>query len=310
MRRILLVSAAAALLLAGCGSSDTDTTVGSLGDVKVSSGDTPTVTVAKGFSVTKTETKVLKQGTGAEVASGEAVKVNYVAVNGRTGKQFDSSFTTGKPYTVDLVETKILPGFIKGLEGQKIGSRVLVAISPKDGFGQAQKKLDIEKNDTIVFLFDIDSKVPTEASGAAVKLPKDLPKIVLGADKHPSGFKKTGDTAAKQSEPSAHVVIQGYGPAIEAGQTVRMEYVGQIYPDGTIFDESWTRADPFDAPIGTGALIKCWDDLIPGQKIGSRVVLVCPSDVAYGDDPNDANRSPDIKAGDTLIFAIDLLDAS
>ena len=64
------------------------------------------------------------------------------------------------------------------------------------------------------------------------------------------------------------------------------------------------------APIGTGKLIPCWDQLIPGQKIGSRVVLVCPSKVAYGDEPNDPNRSPDIKAGGTLIFAIDLLDAS
>lgn len=311
MRRILLASAASLLLFAGCGGSDQETSAsGSLDDVSVSAGGTPKVTVDKGFAVDKTVSKVLKAGGGAAVVAGDAIKVNYVAVNGRTGKQFDSSFTTDKPFTVDLTNNSILPGFIKGLEGRTMGSRVLVAISPKDGFGQAQQQMDIKKDDTLVFLFDIVSKVPAEASGKAVALPKDLPKITYDADKHPNGFKKTSATKSKQTEPSAHVVIQGDGPAITKGQTVRFEYVGQVYPDGKRFDESWSRPEPFAPPIGTGSLIPCWDDLIPGQQVGSRIVLVCPSKVAYGDDPNDPNRSPDIKAGDTLIFAIDLLDAS
>ncbi len=309
MRRIILASVAAGLFLAGCGGSD-ETVTGNLDDVKVSSGDNPKVTVAKGFSVTKTVSKVLEDGDGADIAEGDSVKVNYVAVNGRTGKQFDSSFTTGAPYSVDLIQDKILPGFIKGLEGQKIGSSVLVAISPTDGFGQAQAQLDIKKNDTLVFLFDVVSMVPTEASGAAEKLPSSLPEITYDADNHPNGFTKTDDTKAKQTEPSANVVIEGTGPVITAGQTVRLEYAGQVYPDGNKFDESWTKVEPTMFPIGTGNVIKCWDDLIPGQKVGSRIVLVCPSSVAYGDDPNDPNRSPDIAAGDTLLFAVDLLDAS
>ena len=310
MRRILLVTVAASLLLAGCGGSDDTTAAGNLNDVKVSSGDNPKVTVAKGFAVTKTSSKVLKGGDGDDIVEGDSVKVNYVAVNGRTGKQFDSSFSTGSPYPVDLIKDKILPGFIKGLAGKKVGSSILVAISPTDGFGQAQAQLDIKKNDTLVFLFDVVSKVPTEASGTAEKLPSSLPEITYDADNHPDGFKKTADTKAKQTEPSAHVVIQGDGPVITAGQTVRFEYAGQVYPDGNKFDESWSRADPTLYPIGEGNVIKCWDQLIPGQKVGSRIVLVCPSSVAYGDDPNDPQRSPDIAAGDTLLFAIDLLDAS
>jgi peptidylprolyl isomerase len=311
VRRILLVSAAALLILAGCGDSDGGTKTSSgLDAIKVSGTAKPKVRLDEGFSVAKTASKVLKDGDGAPVKTGDAIKVNYVAVNGRTGKQFDSSFTSGTPLTVDLAENKILPGFVKGLEGRKIGSRVLVAISPKDGFGQAQKQMDIKKDDTLVFLFDIVSKVPSEASGAAVPLPKDLPKLTYDADRHPDGFKKTSATKAKQTEPSAHVVIQGDGPVVTKGQAVRFEYVGQVYPDGTKFDESWSRAEPFIAVVGDSKLIACWDQLIPGQRIGSRVVLVCPSKVAYGDEPNDPNRSPDIKAGDTLIFAIDLLDAS
>lgn len=310
MRRILLASVAVSLLLAGCGSSDSDSSGSggsdSLDSVEISKAKSPKVSVDKGFSVSKTATKVVKEGAGDAVAEGDSVMVNYVAVNGRTGKQFDSSFTTEKPMTIALVQKSILPGFIKGLEKQKIGSRVLVAISPKDGFGQAQEQLDIKKNDTMVFLFDIVSKVPTEVTGKSKALPSTLPKIKLDADKHPSGFTKTGSTKAKQTKASSHTVIQGDGPKLAAGQTLTAQYVGQVYPDGDVFDESWTSAAR-SFQVGEGSLIKCWDDLLVGQELGSRVVLVCPADTAYGDTPQEGGK---IKPGDTLIFAIDLLAAS
>ncbi len=309
MRRILLASVAVSLLLAGCGSSDSDGGSGgsgSLDDVKVSKAKNPKVSVDKGFTVSKTTSKVISEGAGDSVVEGDSVMVNYVAVNGRTGKQFDSSFTTEKPMTMALVQKSILPGFIKGLENQKIGSRVLVAIPSKDGFGQAQEQLDIKKNDTMVFLFDIVSKVPTEATGKSKALPSSLPKIKLDADKHPSGFTKTSSTKSKQSKASSYTVIQGDGPKLEAGQTLTAQYVGQVYPDGDVFDESWTSAAR-SFQVGSGSLIKCWDDLLVGQEIGSRVVLVCPADTAYGDSPQEGGK---IKPGDTLIFSIDLLSAS
>lgn len=310
MRRILLATLATSLVLAGCGGSDSDGAEGSangdLDNVTISKAKDPKVTVGKGFSVDKTVVKVVTEGAGEEVADGESVKVNYVAVNGRNGKQFDSSYTTDKPMSVTMSSPNVLPGFTKGLMGQKVGSRVLVAIPPSDGFGAAQKQLDVKADDTMVFLFDIVAKVPNEASGKTVKPASTLPKITLDADKHPSGFTATKKTTPAPTKPSADVLIQGEGPVLEAGQTLMAQYVGQVYPDGEVFDESWTSG-PRSFPVGTGGLIKCWDDLLVGQKLGSRVVLVCPADVAYGDTPPDGGT---IKAGDTLVFAIDLLDAS
>ncbi|MGA8987513.1 FKBP-type peptidyl-prolyl cis-trans isomerase [Aeromicrobium sp.] len=305
MRRILLAAvAASSLILAGCGGSDSGD--GGLDAIKVSSAKSPKVTVSKGFTTSKTESKVLKSGGGAKLASGDAVKVNYVAVNGRTGKQFDSSFKSQKPLTLTLDKNAVLPGFVTGLEGKKIGSRVLVAISPKDGFGQDQAQLDIKKNDTMVFLFDIVAKVPTEVTGTAKKLPADVPKLVLDGDKHPTKFTKTSKTAKKITKESSHVVIQGDGAKITDGQTLTAQYIGQVYPDGAIFDESWSSSSR-SFQVGAGQLIKCWDDQLVGQKLGSRVVLVCPGDKAYGDSPPDGSK---IGKNDTLIFAIDLLDAS
>ena len=227
-----------------------------------------------------------------------------MAVNGRTGKQFDNSFTSKSPLTVTLDETSALPGFIKGLKGQNVGSRVLVSIPPKDGFGQARTELGIKADDTIIFLFDIVSKVPQEASGKTQKPPKDIPAVVE-EDGHPSGFKPTRKTPGKASKASAHVLIQGDGAVVAKGQSITAHYVGQVYPDGKVFDSSWTKGSP--ASFSLDQVIKCWKELIPGQKVGSRIVLVCPADTAYGDAPQPGSG---IKAGDALVFAIDLLDAS
>lgn len=302
MRRTLLATlAAAGLVLAGCGGNDS--AAGSLAKVSVSQAANPKVTVAKGFTATKTTTRVLNKGGGAKLVGGESVKVNYVAVNGRTGKQFDNSFMSDQPLTITLSEA-IIPGFVKGLIGQSVGSRVLVAIPPKDGFGKAQPQLGVKADDTMVFLFDVVAKVPPMAAGASKSLPKNVPELLLDSKKQPSKFAKTKATAARQSKESAHVVIQGNGPTVKLGQTLSIQYVGQIYPAGKVFDSSWARGAPGSYQLAP-PLIKCWTDELAGQKVGSRVVLVCPSNVAY----KSKGSPPDIKGGDTLIFSIDLLDA-
>lgn len=301
MRRILVAVVTAGLLLTGC-SSDIDD--GSLDSIDVSGTDEPSVKVDKGFEASKTATRIVTEGEGDEIVEGDVVSINYLTVNGRTGKQFDNSFTSGSPMVVTLSEeTQLLAGLIKGIVGQKVGSRFLVAIPPKDGFDAANDSLGLKADDTMVFLIDAVSKVPQEASGKESDLPDDVPSIVLDDDGHPSAF-KPGENAADDPGMSSHVVIEGDGPELESGQTLTAQYVGQVYPDGAVFDESWSKgATSF--PIGTGGVIKCWDEQLVGKKLGSRVVLVCPADVAYGDEDRG-----DIKAGDTLLFAVDLLAAS
>ncbi len=301
-----MLTSVLALLLAGCGSGSD----GGLDAVKVSDSKNPTVTVPEDFSADSTETRVLAAGSGPEVKDGDTVKLNYVAVNGRTGKQFDNSFKAESPLTTQLKEGSVLSGFVKGLTGQKVGSRVLVAIPPKDGFAdgasrsQAEQTLGVKADDTMVFLFDIVSKVPTEATGTAEKLPDTVPSITL-KDDEPAGFKTSGDVTKDPKEAKAYVAIKGDGEKVEKGASITAQYVGQVYPDGKVFDSSWSRGTP--STFSLDQVIACWKDLIPGQTLGSRVVLVCPADSAYGDNPQPGS---DIKAGDTLVFAIDLLDAS
>ncbi len=300
MRRAITLLFATALVLTACGSSDEG-----LDAVKVSNAKKPSVKVAKDLKVTKTQTRIIKSGDGDKIKSGDSVTLNYIAVNGRTGKEFDNTFKGGNPMTATIKKGAVLPGFVKGLTGKKIGSRVLVAVPPKDGFDGANKQLGIKADDTMVFLFDVVSKVPEEAQGKAKKAPASVPKLVLNAENQPEKFTKTDKTAKAPKKMKVHTVIEGSGKEIKSGQTLTIQYLGQIYPDGKIFDQSWNRG-PATFQIGVGGLIECWDKGLVGQKVGSRVILECPSDVAY---KKAGNPQAGIKGTDTLLFSVDLLSA-
>jgi hypothetical protein len=115
--RIIVLVLTFVLAAAGCsGSSALD---------KVSVGATagaPKVTIPENFSVDKTTTKIIKQGSGDKLATGDLAKIAFVAYNGRTGKQFDTSYGGRTPLTVDLTKDKSLAGFVKALKGQRVGT--------------------------------------------------------------------------------------------------------------------------------------------------------------------------------------------
>jgi peptidylprolyl isomerase len=128
----------------------------SLDDVTVTGkfGDEPKVEFEPAMSVEKTEVEVLSEGDGEKVPAGAQVKVNYQGLNGRTGEEFDSSWTSGQPATFSLAQ--VVPGFTKAIEGQNVGSRVLVAIPPADGYGPTgSPQAGIQGTDTLVFTIDI-----------------------------------------------------------------------------------------------------------------------------------------------------------
>jgi len=99
-------------------------------------------------------------------------------------------------------------------------------------------------------------------------------------------------------------IVEGKGPEAKSGDRVSMQYVGVLYSDGTEFDASWDRGEPFDFTLGTGEVIPGWDQGIVGMKAGGRRELVIPPDLAYGA----AGQPPTIPPDATLVFIVDLLD--
>ena len=102
----------------------------------------------------------------------------------------------------------------------------------------------------------------------------------------------------------AETLIEGEGEGAAAGDTVTVHYVG-VLADGTQFDESWSRGQPFPVEdLGRAGVIAGWNEGLIGAKIGERRRLEIGSDKAYGPEGN----PPTIPANAPLAFEIDVVD--
>ena len=313
MRTSFVLSLSALLLLVSCGDEPSSNAGGadetpvatSIAGVSVSGefGATPDVSIDSPVSVEQTTVETLSEGDGDEIAKGDTVIVDYVGLLGRTGDQFDSSYDRGQPATFDT--TGVLPGISQAVEGQTVGSRVVVGVAPADGFGaQGQPDAGIEGDDTLVFVIDVVARALPEAVGEKQTLPPSLPQLQLDDNGQPTKFATTKQVEDAPDTLQAEVVVTGDGPEVETGQTLLAHYVGQIYPDGSVFDSSWADGAPASFPIGVGQVIPCWDNALVGQTVGSRVILVCPPEEGYGET---GNPQIGVKPTDTLIFSVDIL---
>ena len=95
---------------------------------------------------------------------------------------------------------------------------------------------------------------------------------------------------------------EGDGPKPTSGQTIEAHYTGYLL-DGTKFDSSVDRGQPFSTPIGVGRVIKGWDLAFADMKVGEKRVLFIPSELGYG-----KRGSPPVIPGNaTLVFDVELL---
>merc|ERR1711994_198984 len=99
------------------------------------------------------------------------------------------------------------------------------------------------------------------------------------------------------------IIREGTGATPPSGSKVKVHYTGTLESDGTKFDSSRDRNEPFEFTIGEGSVIKAWDEGVATMKVGERAILTCREDFAYGK----KGSPPKIPGGATLIFDIDLL---
>src|SRR5688572_18359634 len=152
MRRPLIAALVAVALVAGCGDEEepASSTGTPLDEVEVSgdAGEKPTLDFEQPLELTETTTRVLEEGDGDEIATGSLVTFDYVFVNGRDGKELDTSYD--KEPAELVYEDSLMAGVYKGLDRVPAGSRVLVGIAPDDGLG-ADPTQDVRETDTLLF---------------------------------------------------------------------------------------------------------------------------------------------------------------
>jgi len=262
-------------------------------------GKSPTVTVKSPWAIDKTRAEVLSPGKGAVVQPGSTVEVNYYGVNGRTGKKFDDSFSRGQSIAFPL--DQVVPGFSKGLQGQRQGSRVLIAMPGSDGYDASggSPQAGINVGDTLLFVVDIVAVPLTGPSGAAVAPKAGLPTVAETGG-------KPVVTVPKSDPPKDLVVqplIQGKGKTVGKADSVTINYSWINWSTGAVLEQTY-GAKPATASMAS--LLPGLQKGLVGQKVGSRVLVVVPPSEGYPQ----GNATPKVDPGETLVFVVDVLFTS
>ena len=312
-RRALSGVLALSLLgLAACGSDSSDSDEGgaSLSSVTIEGdqGKAPKVTFDGRLDGTKTETEVLIEGDGEEVAAGDTVQAQWWIGNGFTEKETQSTYE-GEPQSLELGD-EVLPFLTETMVGNQVGDRIVLLTPPDKAFGEGGgARFNIGNRDAALIVVDIMGRKDTVPA-------LDGPQ---GEEKKPAGWAPTlietdgvitGLDFTDAHEPTGKLIattlIKGDGAVVKKGQTLTVDYLGQVYDADAPFDESYSK-EPAEFPIGTGGVIKGWDERLVGRTVGSRVILEIPPADGYGEE---GNESAGIKGTDTLFFVIDILGAS
>jgi FKBP-type peptidyl-prolyl cis-trans isomerase len=310
MRRIalaLVVPLAAAAVLAGCGGSSSNANDA----VKVtgSFNKTPTVTIpSEQASSNLVITKPVK-GTGAVLKEGNAALANLVLYkwSGTTHTLIDSTYSTGPQI---IPSQSDLSGITTALKGARLGSRVVVVLPPKYGYGTSgNSNLGVTGKDTLVWVIDLLQQYAGNQAATG-------PQVSSGGGSLPTVTAKTGQaptvtipTNSPPSNLSVTTLIKGSGPKLATGDTVVTQYVGYIWRTGDVFGSTWPSTDqpqgaPFSFELG-GDVLTGFSEGLSGVTVGSRVMLVIPPSLGYG--PAGGNSSAGIEKTDTLVFVIDVI---
>lgn len=129
--------------------------------VKAEKGKAPEVKMPDAKAPDKLVVKTLIKGEGPALAKGDEAMTHYKGLIWRSGKEFDSSWKNGFPQQFEIGTGKTIPGFDKGLVGVKVGSRVMLILPPKEGYGKnGNPQAGIKGDDTLVFIVDVLGTAP------------------------------------------------------------------------------------------------------------------------------------------------------
>ncbi|WP_156721746.1 FKBP-type peptidyl-prolyl cis-trans isomerase [Streptomyces apocyni] len=327
-RRSLLLAVPAGLLtLAGCGDEKSDKSKsepspespespgsGDAAKAKIVDGPVPEITegtefgekptVAKGSGRPSSDlaVKTVIGGEGGVVAKGDFLQADYLGQIWDTAKVFDNSYDRGAPAVFPIGVGRVIPGWDQGLVGKKIGSRVELAIPPALGYGeQGNPQAEIKGTDTLVFVVDIVDSFNGKSAAKGTEVAQDnidLPKVGTNTD-----GKAPSIDVPEKDEPKklvSNYVIEGEGEELKASDSVLVQYKGVLWDGGKEFDSSYKRGEL--AQFALSEVVKGWSQGLTGKKVGSRVLVVVPPDLGYGD-----QEKGEIPANSTLVFSVDII---
>ena len=278
MRRLLVATLAAALMLASCTGPEPPPQVQVTGDA----GQEPALVYAAPLAITGFSSEVSWEGSGPRLVDGGPVLLNYRLEKSTDASLVEETYSSvPKPFT--MTPETLSKDLYDALSGEAVGARILLllpATSDTSSFAS-------------VMVVDV---LPTRAAGEAVPPREGLPVVTLARDGEPTIAAPQGDPPAA---PLVQALIKGNGAQVQEGATVTVQYAGVRWSDGSIYDSSWAQGQPKSFDLSTGVLPGLAEGLVE-QTVGSQVMLVIPP----------SSGGPVGAEDDTLVFVVDILAAS
>ena len=220
--------------------------------------------------------EIITLGDGEKPGPTDKVEVHYHGTL-LDGTVFDSSVDRGETLKFGL--NQVIKGWTEGLQLMPVGSKFKFTIPPELAYGSQSKK-KIPPNSTLVFeveLFGIE-------------------KPFVDPD-----FSTMGEEILTESGLRMIIHKPGQGEIAKSGQKVVVHYTGFL-EDGTRFDSSHDRGQPFSFMLGQGRVIAGWEEAISLMKPGEKRSLIIPPDLGYG-----SRAAGPIPPNSTLIFEVELI---
>ncbi len=306
VRRILAILIPGLLMLTACSGSPAapEPTSQSAGDTAkfdslklTDNGDktAPGVEFTKPLEVTEPTVKVVTEGNGDLLKANQVANISILALSGADGSTLEDTFA-GEPEPLELNEELQTgsPVIYNAFVGSKIGSNLALAIP-----GQAAAEGTPAQPTQLLLIKIVSAKDVTPAlekpEGDTVTPPAGLPTVTENGEGVPE---INVEGAAAPTALVSQDLIKGKGAEVKETDTLTVNYVGVTLVGGTKFDSSFDRGEVASFPL-TG-VIKGWTQGLAGKTVGSRVLLVIPKDLAYGDEGQGEAK------GD-LVFVVDIL---
>ena len=237
---------------------------------------------------------IVTPGSGTPVASGDSVTVHYSGWLQDTGVLIDSSYKNGVPFDVTLGHDEVIKGWDEGIVGMLPGETRRLIIPPDLAYGDAGSGDNIPPNSTLVFDIDLlRVATPTPFGQTPAPTPPASPPDITG-------------TPVTLADGLEYTIFQeGTGDATAAsGDSVLVNYSGWNQGTRQLFDSSFNPGrTPFTVKLGSGQVIKGWDEGLVGMKVGEHRRLVIPPALGYGSSGQGDKIPPDA----TLIFDVELV---
>lgn len=235
-----------------------------------------TTTTASGLKIVFTH-----RGDGKQAVAGNMVKVHYVGKL-ENGTEFDNSVKRGEPIKFPLGKGQVIKGWDEGIAMMKVGDKATMIIPPNLGYG-AQDMGTIPPNSTLIFDVELVDVIE-------VKEPVPFAVEGLPIEKTPSGLQYIVVEESKDGE-------QAY-----ANMEAKVDYTLYL-ADGTIIDSSIPGGEPLPFLIGSGGVIKGFDEGVRLMSVGEKYRLIIPPNLGYGEQGAGNGVIP---PNATLIFDVEL----